>query len=74
MALKMSQPHPFKSLSVVILSRLPKCNFCSEHARYDFKSKHGPWAFACEQHWQEHRAHETLGVGIGQKLVLESEV
>ena len=30
---------------------MTKCDFCDEHAKYDGKTKLGPWAFMCEQHF-----------------------
>jgi hypothetical protein len=49
---------------------LPKCNFCNEKAQYDFATRIGPWAFACERHYLQWRAYSGLGTGKGQRLVL----
>lgn len=37
-------------------------------AEYDFRTTHGFWANGCEHHWKQHRMHEDLGIGKGQKL------
>ena len=46
------------------MSELPKCDMpnCDEEAKYDEKTKMGPWAYLCETH------HQKVGVGIGTKL------
>jgi hypothetical protein len=64
---------------VATVSKLPPCNFrgdliapCSTpEAHYDFKTVHGPWANGCETHYQLQRAFSTLGLGKGQRLVVE---
>jgi len=30
-----------------------KCDFCNEKAKYDGKTKMGPWAFMCEAHFSK---------------------
>ena len=55
----------------VKVSKLPACDFCGCAAVYDAATKHGPWANMCEEHWVKHGVSEELGVGIGQRLVLE---
>lgn len=47
---------------------LPRCNFCSQSAVYDFKTKTGPWAYGCEEHWEANRFYTGLGLGMGQRL------
>lgn len=37
-------------------------------ARYDFKTKQGPWANGCTTHYFEHRLYGELGMGKGQRL------
>lgn len=49
---------------------LPKCNFCSQKAGYDFKTLAGPWAYGCEAHYTQFRAYNILGAGRAQQLVL----
>jgi len=39
-------------------------------AVYDGKTRGGPWAFMCEEHWQTFGCG-ILGTGYGQKLVLD---
>jgi len=56
------------------VSELPHCDICAQNgmetpAEYDFKTKMGPWANACEPHWIRYRAFAELGTGKGQKLV-----
>jgi hypothetical protein len=57
--------------SEVTVETLPKCDFCDDTASYDAKAKSGIWAYMCELHWLKHRATESLGLGIGQRLVVE---
>jgi hypothetical protein len=59
------------------VSKLPKCDFnhadtdplSKRAARYDGKTRMGPWAFMCEAHYRQHGV--GLGTGQGQKLMLE---
>jgi hypothetical protein len=56
------------------VGRLPICDFCENHAEYDFMTTSGHrWAFACHRHWRQHRLHPDLGPGRGQKLVVQPE-
>lgn len=46
------------------------CDFCKdspEIARYDGKTKFGPWACMCEDHFNKYGV--GLGLGRGQKLL-----
>lgn len=57
--------------SQVIVAELPECSFyCNVPATYDFRTKQGPWAYGCEQHWKWNRATDKLGTGNGQRLVV----
>lgn len=49
------------------VSILPTCDFCGTEARYDGKTRHGPWAFMCEADFKEYGI--GLGTGRGQRLV-----
>jgi len=53
----------------VLVSELPKCDICGEKAKYDSKTKSGPWGYLCEKHYEEYGVGK-LGVGFGQKLIL----
>lgn len=53
----------------VTVAELPNCDFCSNPAEYDGKTKLGPWAYMCGGHFKEHGI--GLGTGVGQKLVVE---
>jgi len=55
----------------VVVTELPKCDFCDEKARYDAKLPSGPWAYLCETHYFAHGCR--LGLGKGQRLVLQGE-
>lgn len=62
--------------SEVTVDKLPHCDFCARDgnefpAKYDFKTRMGPWANGCEGHWVYYRAFPALGTGKGQKLVLK---
>jgi len=58
---------------------IPDCNICayspiqstSVPAVYDGKTNLGPWAYMCEEHFRTHGI--GLGLGKGQKLVLENK-
>lgn len=39
-------------------------------AAYDAKTKDGPWAFLCEEHFQTYTTGD-LGVGHGQRLIVK---
>lgn len=53
------------------VSRLPKCDFCGDEARYDGKTTMGPWGYMCHSHFI--RFGSGLGTGLGQQLMLEEE-
>jgi hypothetical protein len=58
----------------VIVSALPKCNFCGDTARYDLRTLFGSWANFCEKCRLDVAIHgNTLGTGQGQYLALEGE-
>lgn len=52
----------------------PICSFCKETARYYFAPKDGvshlQMAYGCAEHYEEHRAFDTLGVGKAQVLYI----
>ena len=50
------------------VEKLSQCNFCSETAAYDGRTKMGPWAYMCEEHFEIQGV--GLGIGRGQKLKL----
>lgn len=54
----------------VTVTKLPRCSFCTEPARYDFNSLMGQWAYGCSVHYGLYRVFETLGSGKGQQLIL----
>lgn len=51
---------------------IPDCDICkSRPAAYDGRMKPGrPWAYMCEECWQEHGIG-VLGTGYGQRLILD---
>jgi hypothetical protein len=60
---------------VVRMTVLPDCQFCAEGnvkrlAKYDAKTKFGPWAYVCESHFN--RLCIGIGVGYGQLLIKSS--
>jgi hypothetical protein len=63
-------PTPKATGTTATLSVLPRCWWCPNTAAYDFRTKQGPWAYGCIDHYQEHRMHGELGVGRGQLLLL----
>jgi len=62
----------------VPVPELPSCDFCGGPAEWDFRVKrsttgrHGVWAYGCTEHYQEHRAVPTTGVGHAQRLHKEN--
>jgi len=52
----------------VLVDTLPVCSFCDKEAHYDGKTKMGPWADMCEDHFREYGI--GLGVGRGQRLIV----
>ena len=55
----------------VVVDSLPKCDFCESEARYDGKTKLGPWGNMCEECFPVYGV--GLGTGKGQRLVLRTE-
>ena len=58
------------------VDRLPECHFCrlgKKHilARYDGRTKKGPWRMMCLKHFKEHG--RGVGIGKGQRLWLPHE-
>jgi hypothetical protein len=52
-----------------MVSILPKCDFCTEKAKYDGKTIMGPWAYMCLKCFGEYGI--GLGLGLGQELVVQ---
>ena len=59
----------------VKVSELPDCDICKyygdtpiDKAVYDGKTTRGPWAYMCEDHFQD--LGVGLGTGKGQKLIV----
>lgn len=51
------------------VAQIPHCDICGDgksHAAFDGKTKGGPWAFMCKDHFKEHGI--GLGTGKGQRL------
>ena len=48
-----------------------KCDFCSETALYDGRTKMVSWAYMCQLHFDKYGV--GLGLGKGQKLIVKSE-
>ena len=64
-----------KNHTQVEVPRLPQCDFCKQdptvmyqEAHYDGKTKMGPWANMCREHFRQFGT--GLGLGKGQELVL----
>ena len=56
----------------VVVTKLPKCDFCENDARYDAKTFIGPWANMCGTHWALYGPGK-LGTGFGQMLITANE-
>ncbi len=72
--LKASTGSMSEMAKTVVVDKLPKCEVrsCSRLARYDARTKTGLWAELCDSHWRS-LTHQRLGVGWGQRLVVEPE-
>lgn len=57
---------------MVPIEKERKCDFCYSIAKYDGKTKTGPWAFMCNQHFKQYGL--GLGLGKGQQLILKEEI
>lgn len=58
-------------------TRLPDCDLCETQgvkrmALYDAKTKGGPWAYLCQDHF-DRIGPGRLGTGFGQRLHLKQE-
>ena len=58
--------------TVIRMSELPKCDICGGEAHYDAKTVSGQWGYLCNFHYLTTAMYGTLGVGMGQKLVLSN--
>lgn len=52
------------------VAKRPNCDICGAPAHYDAKTKHGPWAYLCVEHFASMAASHELGTGRGQRLVV----
>jgi len=57
----------------VLVESLPDCDMCKSgfikrKARYDGRTRMGPWAYMCKVHFRLYGV--GLGLGRGQKLVV----
>lgn len=62
------------SLTKILVTELPDCQFPHETpttARYDGKTRSGPWGYMCFRHFVLHGI--GLGQGKGQELVLDDD-
>jgi hypothetical protein len=48
-----------------------KCDFCGSAAKYDGKTRMGPWAGMCAKHFKEYGV--GLGLGRGQLSIPQSQ-
>jgi hypothetical protein len=56
---------------IAYLPQLPKCDLRDQTAEYDARTKHGPWAYLCPDHWGS-ETYGQLGTGYGQKLMVRN--
>lgn len=59
-------------METATVEALPQCDFgvAYHEALYDGATTQGPWAYMCEEHFQEFGV--GLGMGVGQKLVVNN--
>ena len=50
------------------MDTIPRCDFCTDSARYDAASITGPWGYFCARHFAV-LGNGKLGVGYGQEIV-----
>lgn len=55
---------------VILVTELPKCDFCTQKAEYDGKTLSGPWTYMCKTHFKTEGI--GLGLGKGQQLILDT--
>jgi hypothetical protein len=62
--------------TVAIVAVIPQCDIhrydkkqMGVPAKYDAKTKKGPWANMCDECFKEEAMYPDLGVGKGQRLV-----
>ena len=56
-----------KNHTEVVVSTIPKCQFCEQPAMYDAVVGR-PWGYVCNIHFAEYEC--KVGLGLGQKLIL----
>jgi hypothetical protein len=54
---------------VVRINERPKCDFCIREAVVDGKTRFGPWAYMCADHFVAF----GVGLGLGKGQFLEEE-
>jgi hypothetical protein len=59
---------------VILVDRIPQCDFCSKPGPYDFALRGGGWAHGCNEHYVQLRAASTLGTGKGQMWVTREQL
>lgn len=47
------------------------CDWCLTVAKYDGKTKMGPWGYMCNQHFKQYGI--GLGLGKGQQLLIRDD-
>lgn len=64
--------------TTVQVAKLPQCDFCKQDplipyqaAHYDGRTRIGPWAYMCKEHFKQYGI--GLGLGKGQELILKEE-
>lgn len=55
------------------VSELPKCSWCPDKAKFDFRTYSGVWGYGCTLHWIIKRATPNLGMGNGHRLVVRGK-
>ena len=62
----------------VEVTKLPQCDFCKQdptvlyqEAQYDGRTRMGPWAFMCREHFTQYGI--KLGLGFGQELLVAGQ-
>jgi hypothetical protein len=63
-----------KEHEVILVASIPKCDFCDNPGPYDFKTKMGPWAHGCAEHYDRFRLFNKLGTGMAQLWVTADQV
>lgn len=59
-------------MQTVYMEGFPTCNFCNKLAKYDAPTKLGPWAYLCQECFNDHGI-EYAAIKLEQRIPAEPE-